>query len=231
MPDPVDEVRGGLASLADAERAPKMQAYMKSTMPFRGVGAQPLRRLCREVYAAHRLPDRSNWEAAVLRLWDEASYREERYAALALARHRYYREFQDPHTLELYRHLVVTGAWWDLVDDLASHHVGGVLAGHRIEVTPVMRDWAVEDDMWLRRTAILCQLGHKEDTDRELLGFALAHNLEGSRHGREFFIRKAAGWALREFAKTAPDWVRGFVRAHGAEISALTRREALKHLS
>jgi 3-methyladenine DNA glycosylase AlkD len=230
MPDPVEEVRGGLASLADPDRAPQMQAYMKSAMPFRGVSAQPLRVLCREVYANHRLPDRHSWEDAVRRLWDEACYREERYAALALARHRYYREYQDPRALGLYRHLVVTGAWWDFVDDLASHHVGDVLARHRAEVTPVIRDWAVGEDMWLRRTAMLCQLGHRADTDTALLDHVVANNLERSLHGREFFVRKAAGWALREFAKTDPGWVRRFMDRHGADISGLTRREATKHL-
>lgn len=230
MPDLVVEIRRGLASLADPERAPGMQAYMKSAMPFRGVSAQALRRFCRDVCTTHRLPDRQTWEHAVLRLWDEASFREERYAALAVARHRYYRDHQDARTLELYRHLVVTGAWWDLVDDVASHHVGDILPRHRAEVTPVMRIWAMDGDMWLRRTAILCQLGHKGSTDRELLRHALVQNLEGSPHGREFFIRKAAGWALREFAKTDPAWVLDFVRAHGVELSSLTRREALKHV-
>lgn len=231
MPDLVEEVRAGIAAVADPVRAPRMQAYMKSAMPFRGVGADPLRRLCRRLYAAHPLPDRPSWADAVRRLWDEASYREERYAALALARHRHYREFQDPETLRLYRRLVVTGAWWDLVDDLGSHHVGGILATHRPETTPVIREWAVDEDLWLRRTAILCQLQHKEDTDTDLLRHALEQNLEGSLHGREFFIRKACGWALRQHAYVDEDWVREFVQAHGAQISRLTRREALKHLS
>ena len=89
-------------------------------------------------------------------LWDEATHREERYAATAIARHRTARAWQDPDALDLYRHLVVTGAWWDHLDEVASHLVGGVLAGHRDDVTPVMRAWAVDDDLWVRRTAVLC---------------------------------------------------------------------------
>lgn len=226
----VDDLRGRIAEAGDPERAPGMQAYMKSTMPFRGVSAVPLRRICRTVLDAHGLPDRATWERAVRALWDDASYREERYAAIALSGHRRYRDFQDAATLDLYRHLVVTGAWWDLVDDIAVHRVGPVLRSDPATVTPVMRAWARDDDLWLRRTAVLCQLASKTATDTALLADVLAANLEGSPHGREFFIRKAVGWALREYAKTDPDWVLAFVAEHDADLSGLTRREALKHL-
>jgi 3-methyladenine DNA glycosylase AlkD len=207
-----------------------MQAYMKSAMPFRGVSAVPLRRVCRTVLDEHLLPDRATWERAVRLLWDEASYREERYAAVALTGHRHYRAFQDAATLDLYRHLVVTGAWWDLVDDIAVHRVGPILRSDPATVTPLMTTWAGDDDLWVRRTAVLCQLASKAGTDTTLLDDVLAANLEGSLHGREFFIRKAVGWALREYAKTDPGWVLAFVDEHDAELSGLTRREALKHL-
>jgi 3-methyladenine DNA glycosylase AlkD len=125
----------------------------------------------------------------------------------------------------------VTGAWWDLVDAIATRHVGDVLARFRPEVTPLLRTWAQDDDLWLRRTAVLAQLKHKDQTDTELLREVLEANLEGSLHGRDFFIRKALGWALREHARTDPDWVRAFVAAHEDRLSGLTRREALKHLA
>jgi 3-methyladenine DNA glycosylase AlkD len=231
MPDLLDELRSRIAEAGDPDRAPRMQAYMKSSMPFRGVAAVPLRAITREVLAAHVLPDRAAWQAAVLELWDGAAFREERYAALAVAGHRRYREHRDPGSLPLYRHLVVTGAWWDLVDTIATQLVGEVLGRFPAEVTPTIRAWAVDEDLWLRRTAVLCQLKRKGDTDVDLLRFALEHNLEDSRHGREFFVRKALGWALREHARTDPDWVRAFVAAHEARLSGLTRREALKHLA
>ena len=226
----VDSLRGAIAEAADPERAPGMQAYMKSSMPFRGVSAVPLRKLCRAVLDAHPLPNRSSWERAVRTLWDEASYREERYAAIALTGHRYYRAFQDAATLDLYHHLVVTGAWWDLVDDVAVHRVGPILRSDPASVTPLIRSWACDHDLWVRRTAVLCQLASKAATDTELLADVLRSNLDGSAHGREFFIRKAVGWALREYAKTDPDWVLAFVDEHDPELSGLTRREALKHL-
>jgi 3-methyladenine DNA glycosylase AlkD len=203
---------------------------MKSAMPYRGVTSAPLRAVCRAAFDAHPLADRESWESAVRLLWDDASYREERYAAMALTTHRAYREHQDPAALGLYRHLVVTGAWWDYVDSVAGHQVGGILSSYPAEVPPVMRSWAVDDDLWLRRTAILCQLLRRAATDVDLLGYALEQNLEGSRHGREFFIRKAVGWALRQHARVDPDWVRSFVAEHSGELSGLSRREALKHL-
>lgn len=234
MPDPVTElvrlVRRRIAEVADPGRAPRMQAYMKSSMPYRGVTSVPLRALCRKVYDAHPLPDRASWESCVRTLWDDAGYREERYAAMALTSHRLYRAHQDPETLGLYRHLVVSGAWWDFVDSLASHNVGAILATHPLDVTPTMREWAVDDDLWLRRTAILCQLQRKEATDVDLLRDTLEVNLEGSRFGSEFFVRKAVGWALRQHARVDPDWVRAFVARHQDRLSGLSRREALKHL-
>jgi 3-methyladenine DNA glycosylase AlkD len=231
MPDLVTDLRSRIAEAGDPERAPAMQAYMKSAMPFRGVSSPVLRVLCREAIAAHPLDDRSAWQAVVLELYDAARYREERYAALAVAGDRRYRLHRDPDSLGMYRHLVVTGAWWDLVDAIASRHVGDVLARFRPEVTPLLRTWAGDDDLWLRRTAVLAQLKHKEQTDTDLLRAVLEANLEGSRHGREFFVRKALGWALREYARTDPDWVRAFVADHEDELSGLTRREALKHLA
>ncbi len=224
------DLRRRLAEAADPERAPRMQAYMKSSMPFRGVSAVPLRKICREVFAEHRLPDRASWEHAVRTLWDDATYREERYAAVSLSEHRFYREHQDPAALALYHHLVVTGAWWDLVDGVAAHQVGRILRGDPDAVTPVVRSWAREDDLWVRRTAVLCQLGSKTDTDTDLLEDVLTANLEGSPYGDRFFIRKAVGWALREFGRTDPAWVRAFVAAHEAELSGLSRREALRNL-
>jgi 3-methyladenine DNA glycosylase AlkD len=234
MPDTVTElvrlVRSRIADAADPDRAPQMQAYMKSAMPYRGVTSVLLRAVCTATYDELPLVDRTEWEAGVRALWDDATHREERYAAVALTAHRRYRDYQDPTALDLYRHLIVSGAWWDFVDTLASHNVGGILGEYPSEVTPVMRAWAVEESLWLRRTAIICQLRRRQSTDVDLLRHTIEANLEGSEHGREFFVRKAIGWALRQHARVDPDWVRAFVAEHEDRLSGLSRREALKHL-
>jgi 3-methyladenine DNA glycosylase AlkD len=234
MPDQAADlarlVRQRIAGAADADKAPQMQAYMKSAMPYRGVTADPLRRLMKRTLDEHQLPGRDAWESCVRELWDTAEFREVKYAALAVASHWLYRCYQDPATLPLYRHLVVSGAWWDLVDPVATRSIGGILTDRRDDVTPLIRAWSVDDDLWLRRTAILSQLHHKEQTDLHLLTEVVEANLEGTRHGREFFVRKAIGWALRQHARVDPAWVRDFVAVHEDTLSGLSRREALKHL-
>jgi 3-methyladenine DNA glycosylase AlkD len=222
----VSAVRRALAEAGDPEIAAGQQAYMKSEMPFHGVPSPVLKRVLRPFLQAYTPPDRGTHEATVLALWDGATHREERYAALALARHRRAAAWLDVAALDLHRHLVVTGAWWDLVDEIASHLVGSVLAGHREEATPVLRAWATDWDLWVRRTAVLSQLRHKSDTDLELLRAAIEANVDD----RSFWLRKAIGWALREYAKTDPDWVRAEVTRLGDRLSGLTRREALKNL-
>ncbi|NYG59005.1 3-methyladenine DNA glycosylase AlkD [Nocardioides daedukensis] len=230
-------VRRRIAAVADPAKAPGMQAYMKSAMPYRGVTSVPLRRVLRETFDEHRLDDEGSWHDTVRLLWDGAAFREERYAATTLAGHRLYREHQQPHTLDLHRDLIVDGAWWDHVDDIATHLVRGILLGHREAVTPVLAAWACEDDMWLRRASIICQVSLRGDLDRRLLVHAIDANLDGSTrsapaestYGREFFIRKAIGWALRDHFRTDPDWVREFVAERGPRLSGLSRREALKH--
>ena len=142
------------------------------------------------------------------------------------------------HTLGLYEHLIRTGAWWDLVDETAGHLVRDLLLSHREEVAAIMRAWAVADDLWVRRSAIICQVGTRDRCDQGLLAAVVEDNLDGSTrttpprspYGREFFVRKAIGWALRQHARVDPDWVRGFVAEHDARLSGLSRREALKHL-
>lgn len=226
----VAAVRTAIRSAGDPDRAVQQQRYMKSALPCQGLTSDELKRALRPVFAAYAPGERSAWEGAVRELWDRASVREERYAATGLAQHRSARAWQDPAAMALYRHLIVTGAWWDHVDDVATHSVAPILLRHRDSETVRMREWAVADDLWLRRTAILCQLPFGERTDRALLTAAIDANVEGTAYGSEFFVRKAIGWALRQYARTDPDWVRGFVAARADVLSGLSRRESLKHL-
>ena len=126
-------------------------------------------------------------------------------------------------SLALYEHFLRTGQWWDLVDE-TSHAVGLVVREHPAAAAR-MRVWATDPDMWVRRSAIICQLQHKADTDLDLLTAVIGANREDS----EFFIRKTIGWALRDYARTDGDWVRAFVQAH-PRLSPLSRCEALKRL-
>ncbi|MEU0535295.1 DNA alkylation repair protein [Amycolatopsis tolypomycina] len=221
----VKAIRTGLAELADPVKAPAMRAYMKSAMPFHGVAKPERSALLKRVLADHILPDRATFSATVLALWRTAEFREERYAAIDLSGYRAYRQWQDPELVPVYEEMIVTGAWWDHVDELAIRRIGPILRAHRARMTPAMLSWATDGDLWRRRTAIICQVGAKEDTDTDLLTRAI----EPSIAEPEFFLRKGIGWALRDYAKTAPDWVRCFVADHPG-LSGLSRREALKHI-
>ena len=218
-------LRAGLAEAANPEKALQMQAYMKSALPYYGVPMPEVRRIARAVFAAHTLEDRARWEATVRTLFDEAAHREEWYAALMLLNQRRQASYLDGNVMPLLEHIVTAGAWWDVVDDV-SHRVGDALVADRDRVAPVVRGWIGRDDLWLRRSAIICQLGHRDGTDLDLLVDAI----EPAMPEREFFLRKAIGWALREYAKTDPAWVRRFVADHADALSGLTKREALKNL-
>jgi len=229
--EPVDvqlvrAVRTGLAAGGDPERAIGQRRYMKSAMPYRGLRSGEVAAVCRTVFAQHLLADRATWESAVRRLWDEAEFREERYAAIALSGHRAYLAYLDLDALPMVEHLIVSGAWWDYVDELAIRRVGPILRSDPPRVSAVLREWSTDADIWRRRTSILAQNKSKADTDLDLLSDVLAPNLGH----REFFVRKAIGWALREYAKTDPDWVRRYLADNGPSMSNLSRREAERHL-
>jgi 3-methyladenine DNA glycosylase AlkD len=220
------DLREALAAAAFPERAAPMRAYMKSAMPYLGVSSVPLRRVCREVFASLELPSAAAFRRATLSLWRGARYREERYCAIELTGVRRFDRFQDPAALPMYEEMIVTGAWWDYVDAIAAHRLGPLLRRFPREMRKRMRTWSRSSDLWKRRSAILCQLTFKKDTDLDLL-YAV---IEPALDSREFFLRKAIGWALRQYAWTDPKEVRRYVREHEKELSPLSKREALKNL-
>ena len=199
---------------------------MKSAMPFYGVPAPTQKRLWREVFAAYPLKTSAQWQRVVLDLWRRASFREERYAAVGLASDRRYLSYRTPAVIPMLEEMIVTGAWWDYVDALAGHPLGDVLVSDPPRVSRVMRRWAKDADMWKRRSAILCQLRRKGETDLELLYDCIEPNLAD----RAFFIRKAIGWALRQYAWTDPREVKRFVKANRRRLSPLSVREATKNI-
>src|SRR5690348_4166603 len=109
----VGTIRRALAEAADPVKAPQMQAYMKSAMPYRGVSSPILKQLCRDVFKAHPLDSAAEWQRVVLELWRDAGFREERYAAVMLTQARAYRDFQTFSSLPMLEEMIVTGAWWD----------------------------------------------------------------------------------------------------------------------
>nr|WP_201774832.1 DNA alkylation repair protein [Corynebacterium testudinoris] len=195
--------------LADPVRAAAMSAYMRERFAFLGVPAPARRAAVKEVLRGRR--QAVDWD-----LVDDCWARPEREFQYVACDHLKVVPL-GPDDVGRLKGLVTTKSWWDTVDALATTVGRAATADHMLE-------WARDEDFWVRRVAIQHQLGRREATDTALLDEILTANL-GS---REFFINKSLGWALRDYSKTNPDWVRGFLARH--EVSALTRREASKYL-
>ena len=214
-----------LKKAGDPDKAGPMQAYTKCSMPYFGVQAPELRQICDEVFRSQQLATAAAWRSAIAHLWDSATHQELRYAAIELAAYPAYQRFISMALVPLYRRLVQEGAWWDTVDALASR-VAVLLAAYPAPLAKTLRAWAKQDNMWLRRVAIIAQVGARETTDRTLLYDCIGPSIDS----KEFFLRKAIGWALREYAKADPGEVRRYLRAHRANLSPLSVREAEKGL-
>ena len=224
-----DALRARFAAHADVSRAAPMQAYMKSAMSCRGIDAPLRRRLAADQVRAQPLPDTPTLAAVMRTLWRDARFREERYAALELARVGPHARLQDLTLLPLYEEMIRDGAWWDYCDDISANAIARLLERHPQAMKPVLRRWARGENLWLRRAAFLCQRSLKAPAfDARLLYDTILPSIGNGRFAREFFIRKGIGWALRSRSYTAPDEVQAFLREYDAQLSPLTKREALK---
>lgn len=218
-------LRPAFAELADPERAAGQQRYLKTTEAMHGLVTADLRRLV-NLHASEELgshPTEADLLAEVSALWTGAKSRDERRAAIFVLTLPRYGKLLTMKAVPLIKQLVMEGAWWDLVD--ATVKAQEFL--HKKfpeESAALMRRWATDPNMWVRRYAIISQLHRKDELDQELLTDCILPNIDD----REFFITKAIGWALRDYAHANPTWVRQFVAEH--ELQPLSRREALKHL-
>jgi 3-methyladenine DNA glycosylase AlkD len=213
------EVYGGAA---DPERVGAMRAYLRDQFPFLGIPTPRRRALSREVLAGQPRPGEDDLRAVALGCWALPEREYQYFAVDWLTRHA---SVCLPGFLDIARTLVTELSWWDTVDGLASHVVGTIVVAHPATVS-TMDSWVGAENLWLVRTALLHQLTYKERTDAvRLFRYCLAQ----AGH-RDFFIRKAIGWALRQYAYTDPEAVRDFVTRHRARLSPLSVREASKHL-
>ncbi len=216
----MEVLRRDLEAVADPTSAPAMAAYMKHRFEFMGITSAKRRLATKPTMARARRASGDELTAFARDCWNEPE-REFQYVG-ADALNANVARLESRHLDEL-EELITTRSWWDTVDGLAAWSVGGLVRADHTLVTAMDR-WIGGDDIWLARSAILHQLRWGADTDADRL-FEYSLRRAGD---TEFFIRKAIGWALRQYARTDPDAVRAFVERH--EFSGLTRREALKHL-
>ncbi|PEA53730.1 DNA alkylation repair protein [Bacillus pseudomycoides] len=203
------------------EKAEPMERYMKNHFPFLGIQTPERKQLFREVLQSTEAPKVADFPIIVRELW---ALPEREFQMLALTLLDKYRKHLDETHIPLLEELITTKSWWDSVDMLASHFVGLILSKHSDVIESYVQKWMASNNMWLQRTCLLFQLKYKEKTDIQLL-FSLTRQLS---HSKEFFIQKAIGWTLREYAKTNPQAVWEFVQTH--DLAPLSKREATKHI-
>ncbi len=214
-----DTLCAELAKHADPERAVPMKAYMKGRFDFLGLAKPQLTRICKPFFkgAAHGAVD---WRF-IEQCWTDP-YRELQYCALEYLK--VMQKVLTPQDIPRLRTLITEKSWWD-TSDFLDRIVGGIALRYP-EVNSVLLDWSVSDNIWLRRVAIDHQLLRKERTDTALLAKIICNNLGQ----KEFFINKAIGWALRDYSKTNPEWVRRFIETHRNKMAKLSLREAGKYV-
>lgn len=208
-----------LQNLANADDARAMKAYMRGRFEFLGVKTPARRKAAKAFFKKHGGAD-IDWRF-VRQAW-EHPFREMQYAALDYLETR--KNLLCPGDLPQLKKLAQTKSWWDTIDFL-DRLAGGIIAGFP-ETRPVILQWSRDEDIWLRRLAIDHQLLRKDQTDQHLLEQILVNNLNQT----EFFINKAIGWALRDYSKTNPEWVKNFIRQHHGKMAPLSIREASKYL-
>ncbi|EIT83927.1 hypothetical protein A374_17869 [Fictibacillus macauensis ZFHKF-1] len=212
-----EEVRG----MQNPAEAVKMASYMKNKFTFAGLRAPILNHIVKKHVKMYGRPD-LKIETVVKKCWGY-QLREMQYIGLYVI-DLLKKDFQEEDLTHL-EYIVTKKSWWDTIDHIAKHHLGHYVQSFPETKNEVIERWINASNMWMNRSAILHQLSYKERTDEERLTYVIEKKIDDP----EFFIRKAIGWALREYAKTNPDWVRTFVEKH-PDLSPLSRKEALKHI-
>ena len=225
MPSAATLLGTRLRGLANPRAAASMRAYLRDQFVFLGLPAPVRRAAVRDLILSHPGEAQALIETAGA-LWDQPE-RELRYTAVDLLRHHH--KALDASHLETLQAWMLRDAWWETVDSLTAV-IGKIVLGdrkHGGDAQGLMDRWLEHSDFWVRRAAMLHQLGWRRDTDLDRLRrYALQLAPE-----REFFIRKAIGWALRDYARHDPTWVATFVRKHARVLSPLAQREACRHLA
>ncbi len=207
---------------ANPTAAVPMKKYMRDQFDFLGIKAPESDALLREFVGLQGLPPLPLLDEISRELWS-LSQREFQHVAINLImRQEKKLESDFISTLE---HLLITKSWWDTVDIIAGHPVGAHFKRFPEVREIYLQKWRSSENFWLRRTTLLFQLGYKNETDFDLLCELIMENLGSD----EFFINKAIGWALRQYAHTDPKPVKKFVNAT-KELNPLSRREALKNM-
>ncbi len=220
-------IRDALSRAADPKRAPAMQAYMKSEMPYRGVASAEVKAVSKKIFGELDLASEDEWQREVRAIFHGAKFREEKYVALGLLHHKAAAKFRNMNALPLYEELIVSASWWDICDDIAAHDLGALFDVDAKAMTRAMKAWSKSNELWKRRTSIMCQVLRRERTDLDLMYACIEPSIDQ----KDFWSRKAIGWALRAYAWHDAKEIARYVKENEARLSGLSKREALKNIS
>ena len=214
------EIIDCLEARADNARALDMSKYMKNKFEFFGVGAAERNEIWKPYFKEAKKTKKIDWD--FIEICFKHDKRECQYTAAYYLK--YMQRFLVEDDIPKLKELVLAKSWWDTVDIL-DKVIGSIIYNNK-NLYPIILEWSKDDNIWLRRVAIDHQLLRKENTDEQLLEKILINNL----NHKEFFVNKAIGWALRDYSKTNPQWVRNFIEVHKENMVSLSIREASKYL-
>ncbi len=218
-----EAIREGLKKETNPEDAVQKQRYMKTDQKFYGVRTPVIRHMVKDTLKEYGNLSRDDYSVVISELWS-GIYREEMYSAIFIAES--VTKYIDKTSLPIYEEMIYTSTNWDLLDGIASHLISPLILKHR-ELEKELERWSRSTHLWTRRASILAFLHHKEQANLPLLE-KLILSLAAD---KEFFIRKAIGWILRDMSYKHPEWVRNFIDTHENELSPLSKKEGMKALN
>lgn len=219
----IKELHNRFNLIANPDLAKGAEAYMKNQFKYFGIYTNERRQISSDYIKEVGMLSKPQLVKTIKQLYKQ-EYREFQYIAFELLAH--HKKMWDEDIIDIAEFCIITKSWWDTVDNIASLVLTDYFKMHPHQIKPITQQWNKSKNIWLQRSSIMFQKAFKKNTNTELLSQYIL-NLAGS---KEFFVQKAIGWALREYAKTNANWVIDFV-ASNPHLPALSKREALKHLN
>lgn len=218
-----EKIKAHFYAHADEKDAEAMKAYMKNHFEFLGIRSPLRKELSKSFFKKEGYPDHSVLFPLTEALWHDR-HREMQYLALDLIG-KNIRSLKDTD-LDFFENLILEKSWWDTIDYIAPNICGKIFLNYPHQIQQRTQQWNQSDNIWLQRSSILFQLKYRDKTDFGLLKKYILHR----RQSKEFFVQKAAGWALRQYSKYNPIVVRDFIQTHQNELAPLTIKEGSKYI-
>lgn len=219
----IHSIRDVFVENANAKHATQMEAYMKNHFVFFGIKSEHRKSLFKPFQQSIITENHDFVHSLVMDLYNQKE-RELHYCAIELVE-KFHKKHVQENDLDFIKNLICTHSWWDSVDPLAYNVLGNYARKFPNKIPVIIEDFMQSKNIWLQRSCLLFQLKYKDKTNENVL-YSLCNELKSS---QEFFIQKAIGWTLRQYAKTNPDSVLNFVQKN--DLKPLSKREALKHFT